>query len=132
MNDLFKSGTKVVLKKNIRNHKQEQIKKTCIKCNGTKIWKNSFDDSDVRPCLNCNGKGEIIVGINVNDINGKPIWNRFPKGTIGTVKNFEIRGKFNTRFSPSKESIRIFIESELGSFYTNSKNLKILGDENAE
>jgi hypothetical protein len=126
MVDGFVPGKSVILIKDIKNQKKDLIKKTCITCKGSGKWINSFNKEDIRECFACKTAGSILIGLNVNDDNGKPVWEEFPKGTVGIIKKTYLIGKFNSYTKPDINNIEVFVDVGERSFHTKIFNLKLI------
>lgn len=126
MIDGFTVGKTVALTKDIKNQKKEFIKKTCITCKGTGKWINSFNEEDVRECFGCGSFGKVLIGINVNDESGRPVWEKFTKGTVGTIKKTRLVGKFNSYTKPDINNIEVFVDVGELSFHTKISNLELI------
>jgi len=125
MIDGFVAGKSVTLTKDIKNQKKEFIEKTCTSCKGAGKWINSFNEEDVRECFGCGSAGKVLIGLNVNDERGKPVWERFTKGTVGTIKKTLVTGKFNSYTKPDVNNIEVFVEVGERSFHTKISNLEL-------
>ena len=92
---------------------QVKATETCLKCNGTGAWVNprNDSDSDKRSCFGCNGTGERTGG-KLQGENGKPVWSKVAKGTIGEVISWHSFGQFyrNGYNVPNRENTSVKVK----------------------
>lgn len=72
---------------------QVRAEAPCEKCKGEGCWINPRNPSDRRPCFGCEGQG-IVQGSKQVGEDGKPIWNKVPRGTVGEVLDWSSFGNF--------------------------------------
>jgi hypothetical protein len=84
------TGQRVRLLAPVKNQKKESV--PCRKCGGRGKWTNPRNPTDVPACFTCNGTGHK-PGDKLKNAAGKPVWDEFSAGTVGTCIRTGFYGK---------------------------------------